>query len=424
MNELALLSADDLLAQRVETAVSQLSDGFSLTHVPTWERTVRYLNFEFPHVTIISVDEQGVNGFDVLTEMKRDPWLHFGALLIVYRDTPEPEVAAAARGLNLVALIPYGLAETYLRRALRILRDNQQIVYQRDIHLLLRDRHSGSFVLDNDPFDLITYSRLLSNFLFNISLIGGEQRDRFHVSLMELLVNAVEHGNCGITYEEKSRFLVDHDDALDLIRERIREPGIARRRVYLSYRITPERTTVTIRDDGDGFDWRSYETAVGEDGLDERHGRGILMARAYMQGLSYNEKGNEVTVTLDHLPMDDPVIPRAFAEVEEIRVAAGERVFTEGERSTHLYYIVSGSYEVSVGGRHVSTLAPADVFVGEMSFLLSNKRSATVTARSAGQLLRLDKDQFVQAIRHNPHYGIMLARLLASRLVALHHLPD
>lgn len=376
MNELALFSGDDVLAERVREALRQLAADFELRRVTSAEGVIRDLNFEFPHVTVVNVDDPVVDGMGLLEEMKRDPWLHYGALIVVHAHTDEAIAAAAAKGLNLVALIPYDLVDTYLPRALRILRDNNQILYQRDIHLLLRAHHSGSFVLDNDPFDLLTYSRLLANFLFNFNLITDEQRDRFHVALIELLVNAVEHGNCGITYEEKSAYLAGHDNSLDLIRERIRDPAVGARRVYLSYRIAPEETVVTIRDEGAGFDWRAYRVATGEEGLDEMHGRGILMAQAYIDDLSYNDAGNEVTV----------------------------------------------------GGRHVSVLTAADVFVGEMSFLLNNRRSATVTAASDGVLLRIDKDQFVQAIRTNPHYGILLARLLASRLVArlvaLHHLPD
>ena len=424
MNELALFSGDDVLAERVREALRQLAADFELRRVTSAEGVIRDLNFEFPHVTVVNVDDPVVDGMGLLEEMKRDPWLHYGALIVVHAHTDEAIAAAAAKGLNLVALIPYDLVDTYLPRALRIIRDNHQILYQRDIHLLLRAHHSGSFVLDNDPFDLLTYSRLLANFLFNFNLITDEQRDRFHVALMELLVNAVEHGNCGITYEEKSAYLAGHDNSLDLIRERIRDPAVAARRVYLSYRIAPEETVVTIRDEGAGFDWRAYRAATGEEGLEEMHGRGILMAQAYIDDLSYNDAGNEVTLKLRHAPGEAPHLPRGFAEVEEIRVGDGDRVFTEGERSTHLYYIVSGRYEVTVGGRHVSVLTAADVFVGEMSFLLNNRRSATVTAVSDGLLLRIDKDQFVQAIRNNPHYGILLARLLASRLVALHHLPD
>ncbi|MFW5688317.1 MAG: cyclic nucleotide-binding domain-containing protein [Spirochaetota bacterium] len=424
MSELALLSGDEVLLHRVEEVAARFDGSFQLSRVTSWERVPKYLSFEFPHVTIVNVDEPGVNGYAVLAEMKRDPWLHSGALIIVHQSSEETVAALAARGLNLVALIPYDLVGSYLPRALRILHANQQILYQRDIHLLLRAHHSGSFVLDNDPFDLVTYSRLLANFLFNTNLIGDEQRDRFHVALLELLVNAVEHGNCGITYEEKSRYLEEHGDSLELIRRRSRDPAVAARRVYLSYRISPERTRVTIRDDGAGFDWRSYRTARGEDGLGESHGRGILMAGAYIDELAYNDAGNEVTMTIVHGPSEDPVLPRPFSSVEEVRVGAGDRIITEGEASTHLYYIVSGRYDVSVGGRRVSTLTPSDVFVGEMSFLLNNRRSATVTATGDGLLLRIDKEQFLQAVRDNPHYGVILARLLASRLVALHHLPD
>ncbi len=424
MNELAVLSGDERLHERAAEVAERFSGLYGLTSVTAWKQVVRFLNFEFPHVTVISLDEKKINGYRILKEMKKDPWLHFGALIVVYQDSEEADAAAAARGLNLVATIPYDLVPEYLPRALRILCDNHQIVYQRDIHKLLHAHHSGSFVLENDPFELITYSRLLSNFLFNANMITDERRDRFHVALMELLVNAVEHGNCGITYDEKSAYIEAHGDSLGLIHERLRDPEVAQRRVRLSYRISPGDTIVTIRDQGPGFDWRRYHAAVGEAGLEEAHGRGILMARAYIDELRYNDAGNEVTIRLEHSPADDPLIPRAFGEVEEVRVVAGDTVITEGEASTHLYYIVAGSYDVTAGGRHVSTLTPADVFVGEMSFLVNNRRSATVTAASEGMLLRLDKDQFVQAIRDNPHYGILLARLLAQRLVAHHHLPD
>ena len=124
-----------------------------------------------------------------------------------------------------------------------------------------------------------------------------------------------------------------------------------------------------------------------------------------------------------HEQAEQPVIPRAFASVEEVKVSNGQVLFKEGETSSYLYYIVSGSYEVTVRDRLVSTLTPADIFVGEMSFLLHNRRSATVTSVGDGVLLKIDKDQFVQTVRDHPHYGILLARILANRLVALHHAP-
>jgi hypothetical protein len=57
-----------------------------------------------------------------------------------------------------------------------------------------------------------------------------------------------------------------------------------------------------------------------------------------------------------------------------------------------------------------------DVFLGEMSFLLNNRRSATVKAASGGRLIRVSKREFVDAIKKKPHYALLLARLLAQRI--------
>jgi len=64
-------------------------------------------------------------------------------------------------------------------------------------------------------------------------------------------------------------------------------------------------------------------------------------------------------------------------------------------------------------------LTPDDIFMGEMSFLLSNRRSATVVSKGKSVLIRISKQDFVNLIKENPHYGIFLARLLAQRLARL-----
>ena len=97
----------------------------------------------------------------------------------------------------------------------------------------------------------------------------------------------------------------------------------------------------------------------------------------------------------------------------------GQYICSEGEESDYLYYIVSGMLYVYSKGKLVSALSPDDIFMGEMSFLLSNKRSATVVSKGKSVLIRISKQDFVNLIRDNPHYGIFLARLLAQRLARL-----
>lgn len=82
-----------------------------------------------------------------------------------------------------------------------------------------------------------------------------------------------------------------------------------------------------------------------------------------------------------------------------------EGVLSQGEKSSHLYYIVSGKFDILASGKRVSTLTPDDIFLGEMSFLLNNRRSATVRASGRGILIKISKEAFINAIKENPHYG-------------------
>ncbi|MFW5844441.1 MAG: hypothetical protein ACOCW6_10980, partial [Spirochaetota bacterium] len=47
------------------------------------------------------------------------------------------------------------------------------------------------------------------------------------------------------------------------------------------------------------------------------------------------------------------------------------------------------------------------------------RRSATVVSDGTCRLLPISKNDFINAVKANPHYGIFLARLLAKRLSRL-----
>ncbi len=420
MKSIAVVSTDQTLNSILSAAVEAYPDDFEATFLDTHAAAIQHLNYELPQLSLLSINDPVIPASEMLRAMREDPWLHSGGIILVYDASVCAPIPAALMRLNVISIIEHHRLDFYIPRLLRILSTNDTILYQRDLHLLLGLNLSGGFVLDNDPFDLTTYSNLIANFLFNAGLLGAEEQERFHVALMELLINAIEHGNCRITYEEKSAWLETGKDPMELIRRKNEDPEINRSKVYLSYRIRPQESEFVIRDEGEGFDWRSYQTPVGKDGVAESHGRGIFMASHYLGPLVYNDEGNEVSFSIRHHDGGAQAVPELFADQDELLCRDGDIVFTEGEKSSHLYYIVSGQYEVIVRGRCVSTLSPADIFVGEMSFLLNNRRSATVRAIGHGRLLRVSKEQFINTIKEKPHYGIFLARLVAQRLVRLH----
>ena len=67
--------------------------------------------------------------------------------------------------------------------------------------------------------------------------------------------------------------------------------------------------------------------------------------------------------------------------------------------------------------KYTTLLTPNDMFIGEMAFLLNDRRTATVRAVGSNcKLIKVPKTAFLSLIRKNPHYGIFLSKMLAQRL--------
>ncbi len=186
--------------------------------------------------------------------------------------------------------------------------------------------------------------------------------------------------------------------------------------MQFEYTITGSSSHFRIADMGSGFDWRGVPDPTSEENCMLSHGRGILMARAFTRNLTFNDRGNMVSFEVEHVVPENCVMPGIFRDIEPTCVAPGDVILREGDISDFIFYIVNGEFEILVGEHVVSTLSEEDIFLGEMSFLLEHRRTATVTARTEGRLIKVSKREFVEAIKKKPHYALLLARLLAQRI--------
>jgi FixJ family two-component response regulator/anti-sigma regulatory factor (Ser/Thr protein kinase) len=116
------------------------------------------------------------------------------------------------------------------------------------------------------------------------------------VALRELLVNAIEHGNLGLTYDEKAHAL-ERGDLSALLAQRGAMPERAGLRTTVTVRRADREIRIGIRDQGSGFDWRRLPDPTDPANLLAGHGRGVLLATLAVDELAYNEAGNEVTLT-------------------------------------------------------------------------------------------------------------------------------
>ncbi|MCB1801962.1 MAG: response regulator [Gammaproteobacteria bacterium] len=121
---------------------------------------------------------------------------------------------------------------------------------------------------------------------------------RVVIGLTELLVNAVEHGNLGITYDEKSQ-LREEERWEQEVEARLADPAYSEREVSVHYSRESDGIHVLIKDQGEGFDWKKYVDMDPARAFDS-HGRGIAMSRMIsFDDIEYRGCGNEVAVRVN-----------------------------------------------------------------------------------------------------------------------------
>ena len=112
--------------------------------------------------------------------------------------------------------------------------------------------------------------------------------------------------------------------------------------------------------------------------------------------------------------------PCPFASCGYRLAHAGEVIMHEGETGEDAYLVERGRLDVrrrAAGGEMVSiaTLGPGD-WVGEMSLLLDEARSATVVASGDTQLRRITRQSFARLLAEDPERTQELLRQLARRV--------
>lgn len=143
-------------------------------------------------------------------------------------------------------------------------------------------------------FKTLRSARDLANFLAN----ACPDPRRVIIGLSELLVNAVEHGNLKITYEEKSK-LREENRWEDEIAARLADPEHADKEVLVRYTRDENMIRVNIIDQGDGFEWEKF-LEIDPSRAFDTHGRGIAMSRLIsFDKVEFRGTGNEVEVTIN-----------------------------------------------------------------------------------------------------------------------------
>ncbi|MCQ2586937.1 MAG: cyclic nucleotide-binding domain-containing protein [Treponema sp.] len=414
MKKILISTTNKEIAQVIKDACNKYSQYFDPMIYPDTDEALAFIDYELPEIKVLDFTSEEIDCNRILSAIDNDPWLHNGGIIAIVKDRTEAQKIEERKNPNILIVQPVNVFKENFERLIKILWINQKFLFNRGIQERMGGQEKGGFISENDPMDIRLFTSFLVNYLYCTNRISDDGRYDLQTTFMELLTNALEHGNCKITYEEKSNCLMNGGNIIDLIKEKLQDPEIAKRKIKISYIIGKDKSKFCIEDEGDGFDWRSR---INSDYTEETHGRGIFLSKNMVSNITYNDKGNKVFFEIRNQKDTANTIPGIMVPFKTISYEPRQIVCQQNEPSNDLYFIVSGRYGVYADGKLISVLTPNDMFIGEMAFLLDDRRSATIMSAGDGKLIRIPKVSFLNLIRKDPHYGIFLSKLLAQRVV-------
>lgn len=246
----------------------------------------------------------------VLTDLQMDEMDGLELVEAVRADFPlTPVILMTAKGSEEIAVkaLEKGAASYVAKRRLQqdLMEIVQQVIDNSDENRLQSrlmhrmSRNEFSFVLNNDLTLVHSLVRYLQYTLRCVRLADEVDRLRVGIAVEEALLNALYHGNLDV-----SSTLKESDPGLfeETARQRSLEEPYSKRKIYVDALVSRDVARFVIRDEGRGFNPSVLPDPCDPANLEKASGRGILLMRSFMDEISFNEQGNQVTLVKQGVP--------------------------------------------------------------------------------------------------------------------------
>lgn len=280
----------------VSEYLGYISQKYQIETATDGQSAWQMLNDNSPgHYDIVILDNMmpKMTGIEVLKNMQAETNLkHTPVVIQSARAHKEDVIEGIEAGAFYYLTKPFN--EEQFSNVIRNCTKNQHIYSQ--IQKTLQGNASSMQLLEEATFKFRTLDDVHSIAMLVASACPAS--DRSMGGLFELMLNAVEHGNLNIGYEDKSTLTktgkweteIDRRQALSINKDKYAQINFRRKKDYIE---------LTISDTGEGFDWKSYLEFDVQRILDS-HGRGIAIANNIsFDHLEYSSKGSEVCATIN-----------------------------------------------------------------------------------------------------------------------------
>jgi hypothetical protein len=118
------------------------------------------------------------------------------------------------------------------------------------------------------------------------------------LAIEHALLNALYRGNLEISARQmlSTRDLLPDSAGERLVQQRLQQAPYRERRILTQVMMSSDEARITIRDEGPGFDVTKLPGRGDPDMLESEGGRGLLLIQTFMDEVTFNAVGNEITM--------------------------------------------------------------------------------------------------------------------------------
>lgn len=293
-----LVVDDSPLELRKVEALLRKNPDYHLKLASDGDEAVTLLESCAPELVITDLVMPGMNGLQLLSRIvTQQPMI---PVVLMTADGSEA-IAAQAVQAGALGYVPKGILPTLLpavvERLLRLARERRD---QDRLHRSIA-KTEVTFVLDNNDSSLVTpLLEYVNGSVARSGIVPPGNEELICLALEEALRNAIHHGNLELGSE--LREAEDEQEFQRVIEQRRRLPPYKDRKVQVEISISQDGARFLVRDEGPGFDPSKLPDPRDPDRINNVCGRGVLLMRALMDDVTYNETGNQVVLVKHPLP--------------------------------------------------------------------------------------------------------------------------
>jgi CheY-like chemotaxis protein/anti-sigma regulatory factor (Ser/Thr protein kinase) len=284
-----IVDDDDVDREAAERCLASL-EPLTVLHASDGQAALDGLVDCRPDLILTDLRMPGMNGLDLIVRVK-DEYSNLPVVIMTSKGNERIAVQALQTGAASYVSksdMKQSLAET-VEQVLEVAveRRSQKLILQS----LVEDR--TVFALSNDLILIPLLVGFFRDAMGRVDFGGDFVRTHVGMSIMEAVTNAITHGNLDVSSELRVSGV---DKYYDEVRRRQLLPPYVERQVIVTAKLSPQRVEFVVEDEGNGFNPEMLPDPTAPENMERVFGRGLLLIRTFMDEVSFNRKGNRITM--------------------------------------------------------------------------------------------------------------------------------